>query len=242
MTHPVQTRGYAANFRTAPWHSTPVTRRKLGLVVLVAALGGCTGRSGSYELRYRDQQACYEVRAEGADPWRGVLRFDGHGGVSLEHGPASTQRRKVTWTDGLPTPAAPDAECRARARDRLEDVLALGFPRLPGPPTAAGLPWPGPTPTAACARAACVTGGPRATCAAAPWLEQIEAQEGSRLTIEGNFAVGEFIAHRTAVFDRERGRLLTAESTVETPDGGRSLRLTMCTRSGQGTPTTPQAS
>ncbi len=80
-------------------------------------------------------------------------------------------------------PSAPDAACRNRSWDAIEDALALGWPWLAEHRVAPGDSWSGARVEGRCNETACLTSdgmaGPRAhggICATPPWRERLVAR------------------------------------------------------------------
>lgn len=100
-------------------------------------------------------------------------------------------------SDDMAGPAAPTAACFPRTWDPIEDGFSLGWPRLPGGPTAVGETWPGLRVEGKCNRSACVDpqtggGGPdnhHRTCVTMSWQE----------TLSGVYEIG---GHRVALVGR----------------------------------------
>jgi hypothetical protein len=127
-------------------------------------------------LGHDDRPRPHRERDRSADRFEGQLVYRG---VRAEQRPIV---RDWSLSSEMAGPAAPTAACFPRTWDPIDDAFALGWPRLPGGPTAVGSTWSGLRVEGKCNRSACIdpqtgAGGPdnhHRTCVTASWTETLE--------------------------------------------------------------------
>lgn len=94
---------------------------------------------------------------------------------------SSTRRRTLHASPFAVGPAAPDLACRLRAWDRLEDLVALAWPKLPARAVRVGEAWTGAAVEGRCARALCPEpAAPGWSCRPWPWRERLAGRADDR--------------------------------------------------------------
>jgi len=155
-------------------------------------------------------------------------------GRLMFQGPRTQDRpvlRDFAISAELAGPAAPDAPCRERTWDPVEDALALGWPQLPARLVARGETWRGARVEATCNRSACVDpktggGGPdnhHRPCATMSWRERLDGlytlgdeqvAQISSFWSDGH-PLGEALwSERSAVVSVAHGRLLHSQTVI----------------------------
>jgi hypothetical protein len=147
--------------------------------------------------------------------------------ASTEPTPMNQRRDAFSSARGL-GPAAPDAACRNRSWDPIEDALALGWPWLDPRKLQVGDSWTGARVEGRCNETACLTAdgvaGPKAherACVTASWNE--------RLVALVDVGWHRFAAVESTWRDREdleeiEGGTLTTRSALISTDSGRLAR------------------
>ena len=155
-------------------------------------------------------------------------------GRLVYRGPKTQDRpvlRDFAMSAELAGPASPDAPCRERTWDPVEDALALGWPQLPARLVARGETWRGARVEATCNRSACVDpktgGGGRDNhfrpCATMSWRERLDGiytlgdeqvAQISSFWSDGH-PLGEALwSERSVVVSVEHGRLLHSQTLI----------------------------
>ena len=203
----------------------------------IPGYGDYYNRSPEHSISY----LAYGVDASDATRSRVVL-------VSDDAGVRSQTKREPTpqssahalhASSTLMGPAAPDAACRDRSWDLIEDALALGFPQLPPWPVRVGAEWTGAivegdgTTCSArevcCSLAACLDDEHRRDrtrpCTSPPWTERLNASPyagGEMVEISSTWSDGRSPgaaseAQRSVRFDVSRGRVREAKVSTQHP-------------------------
>lgn len=194
---------------------------------------------GAFYNRSEEHSRALMAWAPGEGGTPQVRFFSEDAGVkSLRDPKASRQdlRRALEGDGSWLGPAAPDAACRDRSWDPLEDALALGFVQLPGHRVTPGQSWFGAPVrgdgTTCSARDACCSLGAcldaeqgrdrSSACVVGPWRERLERVQGGEATILSRWDDGRpgdrgARAERQVVFDVERGRVRSAEIELSHP-------------------------
>jgi hypothetical protein len=154
-------------------------------------------------------------------------------------------RRSGEMSAEFAGPGAPDAACRPFGWDRIEDAIALGWPRLPGRRVRPGDTWAGATIQGKCNHTACVTAQGRTSadepCTVGPWRatmaalgdaaggvsavveswQDVDAPETSvRARRTSIVADGRLLWSRTAIVDAFRGATREVEFVAVDDCGG----------------------
>lgn len=99
--------------------------------------------------------------------------------AGLEGDDAAPRRRSLSWGAREVGPAAPDFACRTQTWDPFEDLLALGWPRLPAGPIRVGERWQGASVEGRCLETTCLDDEGRfrhePPCRTRPWSETLVA-------------------------------------------------------------------
>lgn len=185
---------------------------------------------------HSESYLAFGPRPLSAAPWPPgpVPRGEVVEGALVFRGPKNGGRQlQREWASSatLVGPGSPDAACFERTWDPVEDALALGWPALPGRPTALGESWRGAKVESRCNRAACVDpetrgGGAVAhhrPCTTMSWEERLVGLRalggGLVAELESVWSDGHELgvglwAERSALVDVDRGRLVRAEAFI----------------------------
>jgi hypothetical protein len=146
---------------------------------------------------------------------RAVLESDDAGVKPYETGaPSPISSTRDYYASGLGLgPAAPDAACRNRSWDALEDALALGWPWLAPQRIAPGESWAGAPVEGRCNETACLTSD---GVAGARAHERICATPGWRETWVGDAVAGEEVFTAIESTWQDRGDLEEIEGGTST--------------------------